>query len=96
MSETDYLSDEAKIPRLQKATGFAIWRIYVIELTRKDNLLHALRDDPLDLLPRSATKINKFKRKDAKARFHIVLMLSNEPTTLQASIILTDSTSKFV
>lgn len=43
MSNANNLSKLMRIPRLQKAKGFTLWRIYIMKLIQKDHILKVKR-----------------------------------------------------
>ena len=96
MSEVSSVTDGIKIPKLKNSKGFALWRIYVMELMRKDGVLHVLTQEPPDADNATQAQINRFQRDDQKARPHIVLNLAEEPATLITSLLMSDGTTKQV
>lgn len=89
-------SDTPKIPKLQNSKGFAIWRIYVRELLRKDNVLHVLTETPPNPETSNVRAVEAWKKSDLKARPHLVLNLGEEPATLVTSLLLSDASTKQV
>lgn len=73
MSKTSNLSDTAEIQRLQRAKRSATWRIHIMKLNKKGELLHVFYDDPPDQLMSSATEINRFQtqRHQRKVPYHL-------------------------
>lgn len=89
-------NDTPKIPRLQNSKGFALWRLYVTELMRRDGVLHVLTESPPDPNSSTAEARAQWLKDDQKARPHIVLNLAEEPATLVTSLLISDASTKEV
>ena len=87
-------SDLPKIPKLTNSKGFALWSIYVMEILRKDNVLHVLTEEISE--DASQAQRNRFAQDDRKARAHVVLNLGEEPATLITALLLADATARDV
>ena len=89
-------SNDHKIPKLQGSKGFALWRIYVMELMRKDGVLYVLTQDPPEQETSTQAAVSRFRKDDEKARPHIVLNIGEEPATIITSLLLAGATTKAV
>lgn len=89
-------SDTAKIPKLHHSIGFALWRIYVMELLRKKGVLPSLKEDPPDLEKSSPEAVSRLERDDERDLPQIVVNVGEEPKTLITSLLLTDATKMSV
>lgn len=96
MSDSVSASYDNKVPRLKNSKGFALWRLYVMELMRKDGVLHVLSEDPPNPETSTNTVVSRWKRDDERARPHIVLNLGEEPATLVTSLVISGGTSRQV
>ena len=92
----DSSSNDNKVPKLQNSKCFALWRVYVMELMRKDGVLNLLREDPPDPNTASNGALARFQKEDQKARPHIVLNLGEEPATMITSLLLSGATTEAV
>lgn len=90
------VSEHAKIPKLHSLQGFALWWIFILEVMRKDRVLHVLRDDTPDPLSSSQAAFNRFKWENESVGPQIVLNEGEEPEKLITSILLTDVSKKVV
>lgn len=74
MSDNIDQSRSLKIPKLTNTKNYALWHIYVMELTFKDGVLNALTKN---FSEEGATKnvTNRFNKMDEKSRTRIVLKL---------------------
>ena len=89
-------NDYYKIPKLQGAKGFALWRLYVMEMMRKYGVLYVLNAEPPRAGISSTESISRSKGDDEKERPHIVLNLEEEPSTLITSLLMNEETTKEV
>ena len=89
-------NDSSKIPKLQGAKGFELWRLYVMDMMRKDGVLHLLNAEPPRAGMSSIESTSRFKRDDEKERRHIVLNIGEEPSNLVTSLLMNEATTKQV
>lgn len=86
MSES-HENNNVQIPKLTCSKGYALCRIYVMEMMRKDGDMNALTNDAPGG-DASTAVINCFNKTEENAEAHIALNLGEEPATLVTSLLI--------
>lgn len=70
------------IPKVQNFEEFSLKSLFVMELMCEDDVLYALSQYPSDAKVFMLAVVNKFKKKNEKAKPHVLLNEKEEPATL--------------
>ena len=86
-------SEKIRIPKLEGSKDYAVWKIYLLELLVRDDVLFVLNEDAPEATASAAAR-NRWKKADTKARSHIVLNLGEEPVISVSAALMEGASAK--